>query len=374
MEIEVLQKDKIKRVPKLRFGEFDREWLKTKVVDFAPLQRGFDLPVIEIKEGDYPVVFSNGILKTHSESKAKAPGVVTGRSGTLGKVTFVENEYWPHNTTLWVTDFKGNDPKYVYYFYLNFKLERFGTGSSVPTLNRNDIHVQKRCIPSLPEQQKIASFLSAVDKKIQQLIRKKDLLELYKKGVMQKLFSQEIRFKPALSGAEGDANAIDFPKWKNKKIGEVLKIGSGRDYKHLKAGEIPVYGTGGLMTFVNDFLFDGDSVGIGRKGTIDKPVFLKSKFWTVDTLFYTHSFNQVLPKFVFSIFQQINWKKHNEASGVPSLSKKTIEEIKIPVPCGKEQQKIADFLSGLDIKIEVVSQQITQTQNFKKGLLQQMFV
>src|SRR5690606_23206043 len=95
--------------------------------------------------------------------------------------------------------------------------------------------------------------------------------------------------------------------WKLVAIGDILTLGSGRDYKHLENGEIPVYGTGGYMTSVNDYLYDGESIGIGRKGTIDKPVFLKGKFWTVDTLFYTHSFRNVLPFFVYILFQSINW-------------------------------------------------------------------
>src|SRR5690606_31586410 len=221
-------------------------------------------------------------------------------------------------------------------------------------------------IPSFSEQQKIATFLASVDKKIDQLQQKQHLLEQYKKGVMQKIFSQKLRFK----GEYGN----NYPDWEEKKLGEVLKIGNGRDYKHLETGTIPVYGTGGIMTYVNDFLYDGESIGIGRKGTIDNPVFLKGKFWTVDTLFYTHSFKKVLPSFIYYIFLQINWKKYNEASGVPSLSKATIEKIDIQIPCINEQTKIANFLSAIDKKIELVNTQIENTQQFKKGLLQQMFV
>ena len=94
-----------------------------------------------------------------------------------------------------------------------------------------------------------------------------------------------------------------IPKdWEVKALFDILKFGSGKDYKHLSFGEIPVYGTGGLMTYVDQFLYQGDSVGIGRKGTIDKPVFLSGKFWTVDTLFYTHNFTGALPKFVYYKF------------------------------------------------------------------------
>jgi type I restriction enzyme S subunit len=160
--------------------------------------------------------------------------------------------------------------------------------------------------------------------------------------------------------------------WKLVAIGDILTLGSGRDYKHLENGEIPVYGTGGYMTSVNDYLYDGESVGIGRKGTIDKPVFLKGKFWTVDTLFYTHSFRNVLPFFVYILFQSINWRKYSEATGVPSLSRSIIEPIKIILPPLPEQQKIANILSTVDAKIEIISQQITETQELKKGLMQRL--
>jgi type I restriction enzyme, S subunit len=96
-------------------GVIPEDWNVKKVGNVAPLQRGFDLPTPQLKSGSYPVVYSNGVLNYHNKAMAKAPGVVTGRSGTIGKVNYIEDDYWPHNTTLWVTDFKGNNPKYIYY-------------------------------------------------------------------------------------------------------------------------------------------------------------------------------------------------------------------------------------------------------------------
>jgi type I restriction enzyme S subunit len=113
---------------------------------------------------------------------------------------------------------------------------------------------------------------------------------------------------------------LDAGEWEEKKLGNLLTIGNGKDYKHLSKGNIPVYGTGGYMLSVNDYLYDGESVCIGRKGTIDKPILLSGKFWTVDTLFYTHSFKNCLPKFIYLYFQCINWLDYNAASGVPSLT------------------------------------------------------
>lgn len=161
--------------------------------------------------------------------------------------------------------------------------------------------------------------------------------------------------------------------WNRLKINELLAIGSGRDYKHLNDGDIPVYGTGGYMTSVNEYLYDGESVCIGRKGTIDKPRYLNEKFWTVDTLFYTHSFVDCSPKFIYLIFQNINWKKYNEASGVPSLSKKTLEKIKVFIPKINEQQKIASFLTAVDNKLQQLIKKKELLEQYKKGVMQKLF-
>ena len=138
-----------------------------KIIDFSPLQRGFDLPAGQIEEGAYPVVYSNGINNYHSEYKSKAPGVVTGRSGTIGEVTYVLQDYWPHNTSLWVTDFKDNHPKFVFYALQNLRLDRFHAGSGVPTLNRNDVHKQSILVPPSSEQKAIVSLLETWDTAIE---------------------------------------------------------------------------------------------------------------------------------------------------------------------------------------------------------------
>lgn len=160
--------------------------------------------------------------------------------------------------------------------------------------------------------------------------------------------------------------------WEVKELGEVLTFGSGRDYKHLKSGEIPVYGTGGIMTYIDDFLYQGESVGIGRKGTIDKPVYLTGKFWTVDTLFYTHNFKDILPKYAFYQFGRIPWKEYNEASGVPSLNKNTLSNIQIPLPPLAEQEAITSALSDADAWIDRLEQLIAKKRFIKQGAMQEL--
>lgn len=183
------------------------------------------------------------------------------------------------------------------------------------------------------------------------------------------LMNKKKELIPELRFPEFDNNG----EWKEKPFEKLFEIGNGRDYKHLDKGEIPVYGSGGYMVSVNDYLHNGESVCIGRKGTIDKPMFLSGKFWTVDTLFFTHSFKDSWPKYIFYVFQNINWLKHNEAGGVPSLSKTNIYKIRIAIPQSQEQQKIADCLSSLDELITAQNRKLEALKTHKKGLMQQLF-
>ncbi|MBD5388389.1 restriction endonuclease subunit S [bacterium] len=171
--------------------------------------------------------------------------------------------------------------------------------------------------------------------------------------------------------------ALRFPEfkgeWKTYAIGEILSIGSGRDYKQLELGDTPVFGTGGLMTRVNQCLMEGESVFIGRKGTINRPFYYCGKFWTVDTLFYTHSFINVIPKFVLYLFETIDWLKYNEASGVPSLSKSTIEKIIVKLPSIAEQTKIARLLTILDDRIATQRKIIEDLEKLKSAIYHKVF-
>lgn len=160
--------------------------------------------------------------------------------------------------------------------------------------------------------------------------------------------------------------------WQEAKLGDVLMVGSGKDYKHLEKGDIPVFGTGGHMLSVDKPLYSGETVFIGRKGTIDKPFYFKGDFWTVDTLFYTYNYKNTTAKYINFVFQKINWKLYNEASGVPSLSKNTIEKIKFIFPSLSEQKRIVAMLEGWDHAIEKLTRKIKVKKNVKKGLMQNL--
>ncbi|CZQ55019.1 restriction endonuclease subunit S [Staphylococcus aureus] len=162
-------------------------------------------------------------------------------------------------------------------------------------------------------------------------------------------------------------------EWEEKKLGDLIKVNSGKDYKHLEKGDIPVYGTGGYMTSVSEPLSEIDAVGIGRKGTINKPYLLEAPFWTVDTLFYCTPKKETDILFILSLFRKINWKVYDESTGVPSLSKQTINKINRFAPSNKEQQKIGEFFIKLDRQIELEEQKLELLQQQKKGYMQKIF-
>lgn len=162
--------------------------------------------------------------------------------------------------------------------------------------------------------------------------------------------------------------------WEQRKLGNIVAIRSGRDYKHLSEGDIPVYGTGGYMLSVNEALsYKEDAIGIGRKGTIDKPYILKAPFWTVDTLFYAVSDTNNDLDFIYDIFQNINWKQKDESTGIPSLSKTAINEIDVLIPEYKEQKQIGNFFQHIDNLITLHQCKLEKTKALKKAYLADMF-
>ena len=163
--------------------------------------------------------------------------------------------------------------------------------------------------------------------------------------------------------------------WEQRELGEVVDVCSGRDYKHLSDGDIPVYGTGGYMLSVSKALsYDKDAIGVGRKGTIDKPYILNAPFWTVDTLFYAIPREKVDLNFAFNLFQNIDWKKKDESTGVPSLSKAAINGIDVLVPQYGEQQLLGQFFYRIDSLITLHQCKVEKLQILKKSMLEKMFV
>ena len=258
----------------------------------------------------------------------KKGDILISASGSIGRtVVFTgKNEYFQDSNIVWLNHDKHLDNSFLKCFYSIVKWAGI-EGSTIKRLYNDNILNTAITLPSVEEQQKIGAYFENLD----------NLITLHQRefAFLCKEKSKKFRYIK---------NA-----WEQRKLGDVVDVRSGKDYKHLSEGNIPVYGTGGFMLNVNQALsYDEDAIGIGRKGTIDKPYILKAPFWTVDTLFYAIPREKVDLNFAFDVFQNIDWKKKDESTGVPSLSKTAINEIDVLVPQYDEQQPLGQFFNRID--------------------------
>ena len=379
-------------LPKLRFKHFKEKYSTIKVNEVAIINPKHQLLPDEFVYINLECVKKGILLKENIINKSFAP---SRAQRVLENGDILYQSVRPYQKNNYLFELEGNyvastgylqvkthiNNKYLFQYFHNNKFVnkvlKMCTGANYPTINSGDFGNIKLNLPSLPEQQKIASFLSSVDDKLKQLIKKKELLEEYKKGVMQKIFSQELRFK--------DDNGNNYPHWEEKTIedlfivtrGTVLAIPKISPYKNDEC-PYPVYSSqtknNGIAGYYKDYLFE-DAITWTTDGAQAGEVNLrKGKFYCTNVcgvlksdegyanLCITEKLNRVSRKYVSYV-------------GNPKLMNNVMAKIKISIPSSlDEQKKIANFLSLLDSKIELVSNQIENTKAFKKGLLQQMFV
>ena len=203
------------------------EWIECTLSDLVSFQRGYDLPKSHMQKGQYPVVGSNGIIGFHNEYTTDEPSITIGRSGNVGKPFIYYGKTWSHNTTLYVKDYKGSDPVFVFYFLKTMDLANYGGGSAVPTLNRNHIHTLSICVPkNVEEQKKIGVILETIDHKILINNAINDNLEQQAQAIFKAWF---VDFEP-FGGVMPD-------DWKMVSLSEVADFIGGYSYKGTELGK-----------------------------------------------------------------------------------------------------------------------------------------
>ena len=247
----------------------------------------------------------------------------------------------------------------------NFRSKLIGASSVSANTNINQDNLKKLLIalpPTAKEQRAIAEALSDVDGLLGGLDRliakKRDL----KQAAMQQLLTGQTRL-PGFTG-----------EWEVKRLGAVLKVRHGKSQHDITAsdGKYPILASGGEIGRTNTYIYDQPSVLIGRKGTIDSPQYVDRPFWTVDTLFFTEISSEANAKFVFYKFTMIRWRSYNEASGVPSLNAKTIENIEVTMPSLPEQTAIAAVLSDMDAELAALEARRDKTRALKQAMMQEL--
>lgn len=319
----------------------ESSWTELKLGEVINLKRGYDLPASKRKVGKIPIMSSSGINGYHNEEKVKGPGVITGRSGQLGKVFYIEDDYWPLNTTLYVEDFKNNYPKYVYYLLQTLNFEKFNAGSSVPTLNRNHVHKLEIKIPAHNIQKKIANILYMIDEKIQlnkETVKKLDEISqtFFKHWFIDFEFPNEEGKPYKSSGGEMVESELgEIPKkWCSKKFNSIMKISSGKRPK-IKAdnysleNSIPIIGASKLMGYTREMLFDSPILVIGRVGTHGVVQKIVDRCWPSDNTLVIQS---EFYNFVYEFLKVIDYKSLNRGSTQPLITQTDIKNQTIIVP------------------------------------------
>ena len=332
-----------------------------------------------IVSSDTPKVNDSVFEKNNKELNDST--ILMSINGTIGKVAYYNNEKVMLGKS--VAYFKVNYKCIKEYCYqliqtanVQCQFQKGLTGSTIKNLGLNTIKNTNVKVPCLPEQQKIAEFLSTIDTVFAKQKENVSVLEVRNKGVMQKLFSQEVRFK-ADDGSE-------FPDWEKKKLEDVVEFLDGQR-KPLEAGQrvsgkYPYYGASGIIDYVENYIFDEELILLSEDGAniLDRNYrvcFLaKGKYWVNNHAHVLRAMDGNVNGFICEQLESFDYRKYNSGGAQPKLNQATCRAIIMNIPCLEEQQKIADCLSSLDDVIEKQKATLAAWEEMKKGLLQQMFV
>ena len=392
---------KVAHTPQLRFPEFSGDWEEKKLSDISDVRDGTHESPKYVLDG-FPLITSKNLLSNGSidfeninlvseedytninkRSKVDINDILFGMIGTIGNPVIVKETGFAIKNVALIKQQKELLNKFmIFYLSGNSIAKQFyieNTGGTQKFLALGVIRSLKIKFPPDTEQQKIAAFLTAVDNKIEQLSKKQELLGEYKKGLMQQIFSQAIRFK-ADDGSE-------FPDWEEKKLGDVSDCLDNRRQplngaeRNQMKGDIPYYGANGIVDYVNDYIFDEELVLLAEDGGnfndfSSKPIAQKisGKAWVNNHAHILKAKNIIATDFLFYSLVHKDIRRYIVGGSRAKLNKSDLLSIKTILPPLEEQAKIASFLSSIDNKIEQVGKQLVESKQFKKALLQQMFV
>ena len=322
-------------------------WKNGELGDFVTLKRGFDLPQQKREDGQVPIFSSSGITGTHSTAMVKAPGVITGRYGTIGEVFYAAKDFWPLNTTLFVEDFHGNDAKFIYYFLKTLEWSKFTSASAVPGINRNTVHKEIVSLPDIETQRRIASTLSMFDEKIKINTEINDNLL----DQAQTLYKQHFPYSVQDDLPDG---------WRIGTVGEIIEIHdskriplSGADRMKMEKKIYPYYGAASLMDYVDNYIFDGKYLLLGEDGTVvddaGYPIlqYVWGQFWVNN---HAHILTGRLGfnvESLYMLFKQTPVKSIVTGAVQPKISQANLRSVQVVIPPERNLKEYNDLVEPL---------------------------
>lgn len=364
-------------------GVVPEDWECALLMDKAKLLNGLTYTPDNVKDNGLLVLRSSNIQNNQlsfedtlyvdciveDEKKIKDGDILicvrNGSAALIGKCAQAHRDY-EATFGAFMAVLRGNHNDYIHQILQQGTIQKEiskNSGATINQITNGDFKLIRIAIPtSTDEEIAVASSLSHVDGLISSLEKMISKKKAIKQGVMQELLTGKRR----LPGFSGD--------WQTISLKKALSVGHGMSQHDVECptGRYPILATGGVIGRANRYLWNAPSVLIGRKGTISKPQYMDKPFWSIDTLFYTKINEGYCPKFLYYVFCRIDWLSYNEASGVPSLSAKTIESIEVQVPDYREQCAIAGVLTDIDTEIEALEQKLGKYRQVKQGMMQQL--
>ncbi|NOH67314.1 restriction endonuclease subunit S [Vibrio rotiferianus] len=397
------------------------EWKECELGDVLELKRGYDLPKTKREDGVVPVISSSGESGEHNEYKVSAPGVVTGRYGTIGQVFYVEDNFWPLNTTLYVRDFKGNDPLFIYYFLKTVSYKDYTDKAAVPGINRNHLHKAKVRIPICPKyQNRLASQLRAFDKKISLNNQINQTLEQMAQTLFKSWF---VDFDPVIDNALDAGSYIPeifearvecrkavresadfkplpddirqlFPEklieseeglipdgWELTKVGKVSecfdkhRVPLSKKQREERRGSIPYYGATSVMDYVDEAIFDDIYLLIGEDGSVvklDGTPFIQyiwGPAWINNHAHVLKGINSVSTEQLMLFFQQTNINAYVTGAVQLKINQRNMNSIPFVKATEEINERFYDFIAPLYAKIRAIKEENEQLTKLRDTLL-----
>jgi len=322
------------------------QWATTALSDVVSLKRGHDLPKTIRRAGTVPVIGSGESWGWHDESIANGPGVVLGRATNLGVPQWIDRPYWPLNTTLYVTDFKSNDPRFVFHLFEVLDLAGFNSGSVQPMLNRNYIAKVPVALPPFDEQRRIAEVLGALD----------DLIDTNEQ---------------LMSGLRTASEAL-FDRCQNESteqfaLDEVIELKYGRALPTVtrRSGAVPVVSSAGITGRHDTALVAGPGVVVGRKGSVGSVTWVDADFFPIDTAFYVEA-NRVPMSWAYFLLKSLPLASMNTDSAVPGLNRANALALRVAVPdvdaLRNFDMRASELLEGVR-ELQAENQQLRRTRD-----------
>jgi len=341
-------------------------WKECKLKEICEFKYGKNLPENKRIPGEYPVFGSSGVVAYHRDYLLKAPGIIVGRKGTVGKVQYSKEDYYPIDTTFYVdADTTKVDYNFLYYRLPLCGLESMNSDAAVPGLNRTAAINQKIYLPPLATQHRIATILSAYDDLIENNLKRIKLLEDMAQITYEEWF---VRMKfPGHENAKFDKETGLPEGWKKVKLGEVcdFKYGKALKAENRRGGNYPVYGSAGIVGWHNDFICDGNGIIVGRKGTVGSVYWSEIPFFPIDTVYYIESKFPLY--FVYYLLKEIPFINNDAA--VPGLNRNAAYLMRVTLPLNYLLLRFSEIVKPIFKQIQVLKDQNQRLKEARDLLL-----